>query len=140
MKTYKVIKGIFEGTVFKGIKYVTSDSQLRIWNRDSEGQSFLFTDCERVKKYSDFAKPEIDSRLMAKHVPMDFVSNYCLGYPDSGGNFQYYVLITSSGGTEKAFKELPKEVQEWVKDYDPNWIIKAHETIKEMNKSNPEKP
>lgn len=44
---FKVIKGIFEGTVFNGHRIIINN-EARIWNDDSQGQSFYESDCEEV--------------------------------------------------------------------------------------------
>jgi len=44
IRTYKVITGIFEGTLFKGHETVINN-EVRIWNDESRGQSFPASHC-----------------------------------------------------------------------------------------------
>ena len=48
IKTYKIIKGIFRGHIFKG-HIVTINEEKRIWDDDSVGRSFPYYNCIEVK-------------------------------------------------------------------------------------------
>jgi succinate dehydrogenase flavin-adding protein (antitoxin of CptAB toxin-antitoxin module) len=102
MKTYIVVKGIFENTIFKGI-----EQNDRIYNKETVGQSYPLDNCIEYDYIVDILLIEGNKKLKSTNTTLSTILEF--------GDFEFVKWYFKINFTEsKTKKEIIKQMFDYL--------------------------